>query len=79
MLTCQIPYKELSTSEIINLVGNDQNHHIAIPNYPNELFLKIFLCCTERDPKKRPTFKSIVDLLEKEEKNYESDDDVAKI
>ncbi len=63
MLTCQIPYKDLSTSQIIDLVGNNDDHHISIPNYPNQLFLKIFLCCTERDPKKRPSFKSIVEEL----------------
>jgi serine/threonine protein kinase len=73
MLTGQIPYKELSTAEIIELVGNDPIHRIPIPNYPNQLFLKIFLCCTERNPKMRPTFKNIVELLEKEEKKDSSD------
>jgi hypothetical protein len=74
MLTGQIPYKDLSTAEIIEIVGNDENHHIPIPNYPNDLFLKIFICCTERDPKLRPTFKNVVELLEKEEKKFDSDD-----
>ena len=71
MLTCQIPYKNLTTSEIIEIVS-DENHHISVPNYPNKLFLNIFLTCTNRTPKKRPTFKSIVAMLEKEESKYNS-------
>lgn len=46
MLTGQIPYKNKTTADIINLVGNDETHHIPIPNYPNTLFLQIFLICT---------------------------------
>lgn len=74
MLTCQIPYKNLTTGEIIALVGNDDTHHISIPKYPNKLFLNIFLLCTERDPQKRPTFKMVVEMLEKEENQYNSSD-----
>ena len=66
MLTGQIPYKDKSTADIIDLVGNDETHHIPIPNYPNPLFLKIFFMCTERDMKKRPSFKYIVEMLEEE-------------
>ncbi len=47
-------------------MGNDDKHHIPIPKYPNKLFLELFLACTERDMKKRPTFKVIVEKLEKE-------------
>ena len=60
MITGKIPYKDLSTAQIIGLVGNNPNHHISIPKYSNEYILKIFLICTERDPQKRPTFKFIV-------------------
>lgn len=72
MLTRQIPYKDLTTAEIVKLVGNDDSHHIPIFKHPNKLFLELFLICTERDMKKRPTFKQIVEKLEKEEHNYTS-------
>ncbi len=64
MITGKIPYKDLSTAQIIGLVGNNPNHHISIPKYANEHVLKIFLICTEREPQKRPTFKFIVSELE---------------
>lgn len=63
MLTGQIPYKDLSTAQIIGLVGNNETHRISMPKSSNKLFLEIFMMCTERDPKKRPTFKVIVDAL----------------
>ena len=74
MLTRQIPYKNLTTAEIVKLVGNDKTHHIPIPNYPNKLFLEIFIACTERDVRKRPTFKIIVEVLEKDEHKYLSNE-----
>lgn len=46
MITGKIPYKDLSTAQIIGLVGNNPNHHISIPKYSNEYILKIFLICT---------------------------------
>lgn len=64
MITGKIPYKDLSTAQIIGLVGNNPNHHISIPKYGNEHILRIFLACTERDPQKRPTFKAVVAELE---------------
>jgi len=64
MITGKIPYKDLSTAQIIGLVGNNPNHHISIPKHGNEYVLKIFLICTERDPHKRPTFKFVVSELE---------------
>ena len=73
MLTGQIPYKNLTTSEIIDLVSRE-THHISVPNIQNQLFLNIFFVCTNRDPQKRPTFKMIVDMLEKEEAQYGSVD-----
>lgn len=78
MLTGQIPYKDKTTADIINVVGNDETYHIPIPNYPNSLFLKIFFICTERDMKKRPTFKYIVELLEEEEYKYDSSENSGK-
>ena len=65
MLTGQIPYKNKTTAEIIELVCKE-SHQISVPNYPNQLFLNIFLSCTQRDPKKRPSFKDIVTMLEKD-------------
>lgn len=70
MLTGQIPYKDLSTAEIVKLVGNDETHHIPIPKYLNKLFLGIFIACTHRDMSARPTFKQIVEELEKAENEY---------
>jgi hypothetical protein len=63
MLTGKIPYKDYSTAQIIGLVGNDENHHISIPDCGNEVLLKVFMMCTERDPKKRPSFKDIVNEI----------------
>jgi hypothetical protein len=65
MMTGNIPYKDYSTAQIIGMVGNDENHHISIPQYPNESLLYIFNKCTERDPLKRPSFKEIVEIIEK--------------
>ena len=60
MMTGRIPYKDYSTAQIIGMVGNDEKHHIRIPNYQNKAILKLFLSCTKRDPLERPTFKVIV-------------------
>lgn len=35
LLAEQIPYKDLSTAEIIKLVGHDDAHHIPVPPYRN--------------------------------------------
>jgi serine/threonine protein kinase len=60
MMTGKIPYKDYSTAQIIGMVGNDDTHHISIPEYPNKTLLAIFMRCTERDPANRPSFKEIV-------------------
>lgn len=39
MMTCRIPYKDYSTAQIIGMVGNDDNHHISIPDYKNAKLL----------------------------------------
>jgi serine/threonine protein kinase len=46
MMTGKIPYKDYSTAQIIGMVGNDEKHHISIPNYPNQKLLEIFMRCT---------------------------------
>ena len=63
ILTGDIPYKNLSTAQIIGLVGNDDTHRIKINKPVNKLFLDVFLKCTDRNPKNRPTFKTIVEDL----------------
>lgn len=72
MMTVKIPYKDYSTAQIIGMVGNDDSHHISIPDYPNKRLLDIFMRCTERDPASRPSFKEIVKEVEEVEKNLES-------
>lgn len=57
MMTGRIPYKEYSTAQIIGMVGNDENHHIGIPDYPNKAIINLFMRCTKRNPSERPTFK----------------------
>ena len=64
MMTCRIPYKDYSTAQIIGMVGNDDTHHISIPDYKNAKLLEIFMRCTEREPSKRPSFKEIVKEIE---------------
>jgi len=39
MMTGKIPYKDYSTAQIIGMVGNDENHHISIPDYPNKILV----------------------------------------
>jgi serine/threonine protein kinase len=73
MMTGKIPYKDFSTAQIIGMVGNDENHHIEVPDYPNKVLLDIFLSCTERDPNKRPSFKQIVRDIEALEEQMEKD------
>ena len=50
MMTSQIPYKDYSTAQIIGMVGNDEKHHIGIPNYSNKKIVRLFESCTLRDP-----------------------------
>ena len=57
MMTGRIPYKEYSTAQIIGMVGNDENHHIGIPDYPNKAIINLFMRCTKRNPSERPTVK----------------------
>lgn len=71
MMTGKIPYKDYSTAQIIGMVGNDDNHRISIPEYPNKRLLNIFIRCTERDPAGRPSFKEIVKDVEEIEKSLE--------
>jgi len=70
MMTGRIPYKGYSTAQIIGMVGNNENHHIGIPNYPIKEIIDIFLRCTQRDPSLRPTFKVIVNEIEEIEKKF---------
>ena len=42
MMTSHIPYKDYSTAQIIGMVGNDEKHHIGIPNYSNKNIVKLF-------------------------------------
>lgn len=64
MMTGRIPYKDFSTAQIIGMVGNDEKHHIGIPDYSNKAIIKLFMECTQRDPSLRPAFKFIVKEIE---------------
>jgi serine/threonine protein kinase len=64
MMTGRIPYKDFSTAQIIGMVGNDEKHHIGVPDYPNKAIIDIFLRCTSRNPEQRPSFKVIVREIE---------------
>jgi sterile alpha motif and leucine zipper-containing kinase AZK len=72
MMTGRIPYKDLSTAQIIGMVGNNEAHHIGTPDYENKEIIEIFVKCTERDPSLRPTFKDIVKDIELIEKHIEN-------
>ena len=72
MMTGKIPYKDYSTAQIIGMVGNDDSHHISIPDYRNKCLLDIFMRCTERDPSSRPSFKEILKEVQEVEKNLET-------
>ena len=62
-MTSKIPYKDYSTAHIIGMVGNDEKHHIGVPNYPNKAIIELFMKCTQRDPALRPSFKEIVNTI----------------
>lgn len=59
-MTARIPYKDFSTAQIIGMVGNDEKHHIGIPDYQNKAIIGLFMKCTQRDTTLRPNFKDIV-------------------
>jgi hypothetical protein len=70
LLTSEIPYKKYSPAQIIGLVGRDDNHQISLPKTDNQPMIGLFLMCTKRNPKERPSFASVVEYLEKHESKY---------
>ena len=65
LLTGEIPYQKYSPAQIIGLVGRDDNHQIQMPKTDNQPMVDLFLMCTKRDPKLRPSFTKGVEFLEK--------------
>lgn len=65
LLTGEIPYSKYSPAQIIGLVGRDENHQIPDPKSGESDMIELFRMCTKREAKNRPSFKAIVEYLEK--------------
>lgn len=61
----RIPYETWSLEDMINNIGKDKTYRISRPETKyNPGLLDIMDLCLERDPMKRPNFKSITRMLE---------------
>lgn len=65
IITGEIPYYNLNVNEIIFKVGWE-GKHVEIPSRGNPLILQIMKMCLDFERTKRPTFKEIIDTLQKD-------------
>uniref|UniRef100_A0A803T9L6 Mitogen-activated protein kinase kinase kinase 20 n=1 Tax=Anolis carolinensis TaxID=28377 RepID=A0A803T9L6_ANOCA len=63
MLTREVPFKGLEGLQVAWLVV-EKNERLTIPSSCPESFAELMLQCWEADPKKRPSFKQIISILD---------------
>ncbi|XP_053122768.1 mitogen-activated protein kinase kinase kinase 20 isoform X1 [Hemicordylus capensis] len=63
MLTREVPFKGLEGLQVAWLVV-EKNERLTIPSSCPESFAELMLQCWEADPKKRPSFKQIISVLD---------------
>ncbi|XP_063174238.1 mitogen-activated protein kinase kinase kinase 20 isoform X1 [Candoia aspera] len=63
MLTREVPFKGLEGLQVAWLVV-EKNERLTIPSSCPRSFAELMLQCWEADPKKRPSFKQIISILD---------------
>uniref|UniRef100_A0A2D4J7M2 Serine-threonine/tyrosine-protein kinase catalytic domain-containing protein n=2 Tax=Micrurus lemniscatus lemniscatus TaxID=129467 RepID=A0A2D4J7M2_MICLE len=63
MLTREVPFKGLEGLQVAWLVV-EKNERLTIPSSCPGSFAELMLQCWEADPKKRPSFKQIISILD---------------